>query len=130
MEEKQEVLEVPKAEFEEQHDQASSNPSTKRRPKRSLRLSFAYSQSAIDVGLWDSLVSKNGKLLPSSISLRLQDANPAVTRNAVYFKAADALKIANILQNFAFSAMEDDSGKRIEFARERKSGQPLAIENT
>ncbi len=102
-------------------DIPSGAATPKRRPKRSLRLSFAYSQSAVDVGLWESIVSKNGKLMPSSISLRLQDSNPQVTRNAVYFKAADALKIASILQNFAFSAMEEDSGKRMEFAREKKA---------
>ncbi|MEK6954943.1 MAG: hypothetical protein AABX01_08070 [Candidatus Micrarchaeota archaeon] len=111
----------PKGENEGKADTAIETASPKRRPKRSLRLSFAYSQSAVDVGLWESIVSKNGKLMPSSISLRLQDSNPQVTRNAVYFKAADALKIASILQNFAFSAMEEDSGKRMEFAREKKA---------
>ena len=121
MEGKQEVLGVPGEEIEEKQEPVSDNPSPRRRPKRSLRLNFAYSQSAVDVSIWDSMVSKNGKLMPSSISLRLLDSNPQVTRNAVYFKAADALKIASILQNFAFFAMEEDSGKRIEFARERKA---------
>lgn len=105
---------------------ASRDASPKRRPKRSLRLNFTYSQSSVDVSVWESAVSKNGKLMPSSISLRLLDSNPQVTRNAVYFKAADALKIASILQNFAFSAMEEDSGKRLEFAREKKAAGILA----
>ncbi len=98
----------------------------KRRPEKSLRLNFAYSQSSIDVSLWEGRMSEKGKLMPASISMRLQDANPQVTRNAVYFKAADALKIANILQNFAFSAMEEDSVKRIEVAKERKAAVAIA----
>ncbi|MFH0971818.1 MAG: hypothetical protein V1835_04595 [Candidatus Micrarchaeota archaeon] len=102
-------------------DASRQSPRKTNRPKRSLRLNFAYSNAALDVGLWESRTSEKGKLMPPSISLRLQDADPAVTRNAIYFKAADALKIANILQNFAFSAMEEDAEKRIEFARERKT---------
>ncbi len=107
-------------------DASREAPRKTSRPKRSLRLSFAYSNSSLDVGLWESKTSEKGKLMPPSISLRLQDADPSVTRNAIYFKAADALKIANILQNFAFAAMEEDSAKRIEFARERKVAEVAA----
>lgn len=107
-------------------DASREAPQKKNRPKRSLRLNFASSNSTLDVGLWESKQSEKGKLMPSSISLRLLDADPSVTRNAVYFKAADALKIANILQNFAFTAMEEDSEKRIEFAKERKANEIAA----
>lgn len=103
--------------MEEQMDLESQEKleTPRNRPKKSLRLAFPYSQSSVDVSLWESRPNKNGKLMPSSISLRMQDLNPTVTRNAVFFKAADALKIANILQNFAYSAMQDDYAKRSQY---------------
>jgi hypothetical protein len=92
----------------------------KRRPKRSLRVNLSSTKGSIDLAMWEGFTSKEGKPLQTSISLKLQDANPEVTRNAIYFKASDALKIANVLQNFAFNAMEEDSSRRIGFARENK----------
>ncbi|MFH1257710.1 MAG: hypothetical protein ABIG96_06945 [Candidatus Micrarchaeota archaeon] len=112
--------------MEEETKEGRPKTAPKRRPIKGLKLNFPYSQANIDLALWESRMSEKGKLMPSSISLRLQDADPSVTRNAIYFKAADALKIANILQNFAYSAMQEDQDKRFEFSKIRK-GAPEPI---
>ena len=116
------------SENEETTEEGRPKTAPKRRPLKGLKLNFPYSQANVDLALWESKLSEKGKLMPSSISLRLQDADPTVTRNAIYFKAADALKIANILQNFAYSAMQEDQDKRFEFAKIRKGApEPIKV---
>lgn len=79
------------------------------RPRKSLYFSLPHSKAALDVSLWEG-TEKDGKMLPSSISMRIRRDDE--TSAAVYCKPGDALKIAAALQGYAFEALEEDSERR------------------
>ncbi len=79
------------------------------RPRKSLYFSLPGAKAGLDVSLWDG-GEKEGKMLPSSISMRIRRDDDATA--AIYCKPGDALKIAAALQGYAFEALEADSEKR------------------
>src|SRR3989338_5568539 len=80
-------------------------------PIKSLQLRFAYTDSKVDIAIWEGGV-KEGKPLPSSVSIRLLDVPD--NKNVVYLGAEDILKLANILQHYCFEVQESDARRRIE----------------
>ncbi|MFH1107569.1 MAG: hypothetical protein V1787_06795 [Candidatus Micrarchaeota archaeon] len=79
------------------------------RPRKSLYFSLPGAKAGLDVSLWDGS-EKDGKWLPSSISLRIRRDDE--TTAAAYCKPGDALKVAAALQGYAFEALEADSARR------------------
>ena len=80
-------------------------------PVKSLQLRFAYNDAKLDVAIWEGGV-KEGKPLPSTISIRLLDVQE--NKNVVYMGVEDVLRLSNILQHYSFEAQETDAKRRID----------------
>ncbi len=90
------------------------------KPRKSVWFALPYAKRSLDVSLWEGQ-EKEGKWQVSKVSLRLRkDGVDASSSEAVYMYPADALKLANVLQHYAFEALESDGLKRQE---QRKQGE-------
>ena len=112
-------------------------------PVKSLFLGFQYSKVKLDVSLWPAS-EKEGKVLPQSISLRLRQGRDADAKGkqagglgsaadgqsglSVYMKASDALKVASVLQAYAFLALEEDSRQRLENWKKDQAAKAVSVE--
>jgi len=85
-------------------------------PVESMQFRFPYSEKGrLDVSVWEGRL-KDGKALPSNISLRLQEFE----KNTVYLGASDALKLSAILQHYAVQLLRLDSERRLAAWKERQ----------
>ncbi|MBI5036212.1 hypothetical protein HZC09_02615 [Candidatus Micrarchaeota archaeon] len=64
----------------------------------------------VDVGVWEGK-EKEGKALPSNLSLRMQEEEKTI---AAYFAPEDALAVSAILERYATDAVALDGQRRLE----------------
>ncbi len=81
-------------------------------PMKSIQMRFPHNNTKVDVSLWEGRAFE-GKPMPSSLSLRLLDL-PDSAKPVAYLSIEEALNLANILQNYAFHAVEHDTKRRLE----------------
>ena len=62
----------------------------------------------IDVGVWEGF-EKEGKALPSSISLRMQEFE----KDSAFLSAEEALKLSAMLEHYAVQVMRLDTERRL-----------------
>lgn len=85
-------------------------------PVESMQFRFPYSKDGrLDVSVWEGRL-KDGKALPSNISLRIQ----GFEKETVYLGASDALKISAILQHYAVQLLRLDSERRLAAWKDRQ----------
>jgi len=87
-------------------------------PLESFQLRVAAGQKKfgkIDVSVWQGR-EKEGKALPSSISIRFQDFEKGVA----YLTSEEALKLSAILEHYAVQTMRLDTERRLLAWREKQ----------
>lgn len=91
-----------------------------KRPIKSYQFRLMPQNVKLDVSAWEGR-EKDGKALPSSLSLRVQPegAEPV----SVYLDHDDALELSVLLQRYAGDVLEYDQHRRLEAWKARQQGQ-------
>lgn len=88
------------------------------KPIKSYQFRFMPQRAKVDVSVWEGK-EKEGKALPSSLSLRVQleDLEKPVS---VYLDAEDAFCLSAILFRYATDTLELDTGRRLDAWKARQ----------
>jgi hypothetical protein len=95
--------------------------SESKRPIKSHQFRYPYTEAKLDVSLWEGK-EKEGKALPSNVSVRLTDSETG----SVSISPENALAVSTILRKYAEDAIELDSHRRIEAWKQRNPQAALA----
>lgn len=95
-----------------------------KRPVKSYQFRFMPQNVKLDVSVWEGR-EKDGKALPSSLSLRVQPEG--VDPVPVYLDRDDALELSALLQRYATDVLEFDQHRRIEAWKNRTQEQLKAV---
>ncbi len=95
------------------------------KPIKSHQFRFAPNNAKVDVSIWEGS-EKEGKAMPSSLSVRMQE----VEKGVVYLTAEHAFCLSAILYRYATDLVEFDSHRRLEAWKVRQQEQanpPVAV---
>ncbi len=92
-----------------------------KRPIKSHQFRYPYTEAKLDVSLWEGR-EKDGKALPSNLSVRLTDSETG----SLSVSPENALAISSILRKYAEDAIELDTHRRLEAWKQRNPQAALA----
>ncbi|MBI4360461.1 hypothetical protein HY572_01670 [Candidatus Micrarchaeota archaeon] len=95
--------------------------SEQNRPIKAHQFRFAYTDAKLDVSFWEGK-EKDGKALPSSVSVRITDSD----KGSVSMNPENALAVSAILQRYASEALELDTQRRLSAWKTRNPQAALA----
>jgi hypothetical protein len=78
------------------------------KPFKSIKIS-SRNKAVLEIAIWEG-GEFNGKTRHSSLSVKVWTPNPE--KPLAFLSAGEALKLANLLENFAFQAQEMDFRKK------------------